>query len=314
MGKKLVSVIIPVYNVENYLDRCIESIVNQTYEELEIILVNDGSMDRSKDICCEWEKKDKRIVVVDKTNGGLSDARNYGMKNAHGSYYSFVDSDDYLSLDAVESFIESLDRYDADISICNMIRFNEKGETSPFYKTTESDMCLSGDDRYRTLLQPSVCNKMFKANLFEGVLFPFGKYYEDTFVYHDLLYKADKVCFTGKDSYWYLQRSDSIVGGNTYTVRYFDFIEAVYNRAKFLTNHHLHPYGEEACLSLYAAMSNAEKMIPHNLETNEKFTVARKQYAFAFDHLLKESGNISLKQKLRLVLLKYYPALHSWIY
>lgn len=310
----LISVIIPVYNVERYLKKCIESVINQTYEKLEIILVNDGSTDNSGVICEDLSKKDIRIHVVHKENGGLSDARNTGMKIAKGKYLSFIDSDDFIKEDTIETMYKSLKENECQIAICNMIRFYEDGDEEPFYVPTKKQCVYNGNKRFDTLNQPSVCNKLFLASLFDGISFPKGKYYEDTFVYHEVLYKASKVVLTGQDSYWYLSRKDSILGKPKYTDRYFDFVEAVWKRTSFLLEKNVQPYANEACLSLYAAVSNAEKNIVNTNETKEKFKNMKVWYDVAYRNLMKKSDGTNFKQKIRLVLLKYFPKLHSKIY
>ena len=124
----LISVIVPIYNVEKYLDRCVESIINQTYKNLEIILVDDGSPDNCTQMCDDYAKKDSRIRVVHKENGGLSDARNAGMEVATGEYVSFIDSDDYISLDFYETLFQTMIDNDSDIVECSVVKFYENGK------------------------------------------------------------------------------------------------------------------------------------------------------------------------------------------
>ena len=314
MEEALVSIIIPVFNVERFLKKCVESVLNQTYKNLDVILVDDGSTDLSGKMCDEWRECDERVTVIHKQNGGLSDARNAGLNVARGVYYAFVDSDDYISLDMIEIMVNSASENFCEIAICNMIRVTDSGETFPFYHPASDKKVLFGERRFWTLNQPSVCNKLFDSNLFDNIRFPKGKYYEDTFVYHELLYKAKSVILTGSDSYWYFERNDSIIGGLQYTDRYFDFIEAVWKRAKFLLENNVHPFGNEACLSLYAAFSNAEKNIEKTKENKFKFKRARMQYKLAYKTLVRKTNGISMKQKIRLIMLKYFPALHSKIY
>ena len=313
-GKIKVSIIVPVYNVETYLPKCIESILTQSYSNLEIILVDDGSEDTSGKICERFAKEDLRIPVIHKENGGLSDARNAGLEVATGNYYMFIDSDDYLSSDATETLLVAAKKNKCEISVCNMIRFSEDGKESDFYVPVHEETVYRGNERYATLNQPSVCNKMFKAELFDDVRFPKGKFYEDTFVYHRLVYKAESIVLTGKNSYWYLLRQGSILGRPQYTNRYFDFIEAVYCRAKFLVENNVQPYGNEACLSLYAALSNAEKHIIKTAENAGCFRLAHEQYKFAYNTLMKVGTDCGIKQKLRLLLLNYMPKIHSRLY
>ena len=301
----LISVIVPVYNVQKYLKKCVDSITSQTYKNLEILLVDDGSTDSSGQICNEFEKNDARIKVIHKKNGGLSDARNAGLDRAKGQYYAFIDSDDYIQDNTIEIMLNAIKKNKSEIAVCNMIRFLEEGETVQFYCPTDHEVLYQGNQRY---------NKLFEAKLFEGIRFPKGKYYEDTFVYHEVLYRANSIVLTGTDSYWYLSREDSIVGQPQYTERYFDFIEAVYKRADFLLKHDVQPYAKEACLSLYAAIANAESNIEENTKTIENFLIARKQYTLAYNELMKTKNQIGIKQKLRLMLLKYFPKLHVKIY
>lgn len=313
MKTTLISVIVPVYNVEHYLAKCIESICQQSYPNLDIVLVDDGSTDRSGRLCDSYALKDNRIRVIHKQNGGLSDARNVGINAALGTWYLFVDSDDYLDLNTAESMLDAATDESSDIAVCNMLRVYEDGEIKPFYRPSTELRVLDGEQRFETLRQPSVCNKLFRAELFENIRFPRGKFYEDTFVYHMLAFKAKRIVLTGKDGYYYLSRGESILGQPQYTNKYFDFVEAVYERAKFLCSHDIVGYGEEACLSLYAAVANAEKYIPHTPENFGDFQKMRQRYDFSYKKLML-SSKVSVKQKVRTILLKYMPAVHCRLY
>ena len=314
MCEDLISIIVPVYNVEEFLNQCIKSVLDQSYKKLEIILVDDGSTDRSGKICDRYQMTDARIKVIHKENGGLSDARNTGLRLAKGKYYSFIDSDDYISSEMIQTMFDSLKRNQCDIAVCNMIRFVDVVDSVKFYYPTEREQVLAGTERFQTLNQPSVCNKLFCSELFNNIKFPKGKYYEDTYVYHELLYQAKKIVLTGKDSYWYRARPDSIVGRKQYTNQYFDFIEAVYCRARFLERKNVQPYGLEACLSLYAAYANAEKNIEKSENTKVCFQQSKKEFAWAYGRIMKQGKNIGMKQKIRLMLLRYFPRIHSRIY
>ena len=209
--------------------------------------------------------------------------------------------------------LNSAQNHSCEIAICNMIRYSEQSNVKPFYCPVDKEQVLMGNKKFLTLNQPSVCNKLFKAELFEGIRFPKSKYYEDTFVYHELLYRSKNVVLTGKESYWYLERGNSIVGGEQYTDRYFDFIEAVNSRMEFLLQNQVQPYAQEACLSLYAAVANAEKNISRTEENRYKHFDALQKYMVAYEQLIK-SKNISLKQKIRLWLLRYFPKIHNILY
>ena len=311
--EELVSVIVPVYNVEKYVGECIESLIGQSYKNIEIILVDDGSTDSSGQLCDVYARKDFRIKVIHKENGGLSDARNIGIDSATGVFYSFVDSDDFLAKDVILKMISGMKEKKCDISVCNMIRYFENGEKEPFYIPSNTLKVLNGTDRFETLSQPSVCNKIFRADLFRSVRFPKGKFYEDTFVYHILAYNAKAIALTGYDGYFYRSRRSSILGQNVMTDQYFDFIEAISLRAVFLLEKDIQPYGDEACLSLYAAVANAEKNISRTEENRCKHFDAMQKYMVAYKQLIK-SKNISVKQKIRLWLLRYFPKLHNILY
>lgn len=313
MIKERISVIVPVYNVEHYLENCIKSICGQTYRQLEIFLVDDGSTDHSGGICDQWAQKDSRIRVIHKMNGGLSDARNAGIEVASGSYYMFVDSDDFIAPDTVEKLYLAATEHDCEIAVCNIVRTFDDGTTEPFYHPVDKLTVWTGQKRFETLKQPSACNKLFRAELFKGVRFPKGKFYEDTFVYHVLAYKARQIVLTGHDGYYYLSRRDSILGQPKYTDRYFDFIEAVYTRMSYLLEHNVPHYGEEACLSLYTAVANGEKYIQKTEQNAAKFRQMRSWYQIAYQQLMK-SPQTGIKQKFRLILLRYFPRIHNRLF
>ena len=310
---ELISVIVPIYNVEQYLEKCIDSIIAQSYGDLEIILSDDGSTDGCVAICDRYAGLDSRIRVIHKENGGLSDARNAGIGIARGSWYAFIDSDDFIAPDTIERMYDAAVSTESQIAVCNMVRIYDDGETEPFYRPAEKTTLLAGQTRFETLLQPSVCNKLFRANLFADVRFPKGKFYEDTFVYHILAHRAQNIVLTGHDGYFYLSRRGSILGQPRQTDRYFDFVEAVHTRVIYLLEHQVDHYAEEACLSLYAAVSTADHTIPKTEQNREKFARMRRWYQVACDHLLKRP-DVNRKQKLRLVLLRYLPWLHRRLY
>ncbi len=309
----LISVIVPVYNVEKYLDKCVNSLISQTYGNIQIILVDDGSTDSSGSICDSLCRSDPRIQVVHKKNGGLSDARNAGIEIARGEWYSFIDSDDFITSDTIERLYNSAVQNDCQISACNMIRIFDDGSTELFYKPVAEPTVWDEQDRFLTLRQPSVCNKLFHRDLFKDVRFPKGKYYEDTFVYHVLAHRAERIALTGHDGYFYLSRRESILGKPRYTDRYFDFIEAVHMRASYLCFNDIPRYSDEACLSMYAAVSDAEKNILHTDSNAEKFRQSYAWYAEAYEYLIKRR-EIGVKQKIRLIILRYLPRLHSKIF
>ena len=197
-----ISIIVPVYNVEKYLKKCIDSIINQTYKNIEIILVDDGSKDSSGRICDEYIEKDKRIVTIHKKNGGLSDARNEGIKKATGKYLSFIDSDDYIEENMIGNLYKSIIENDSDISTCaKIIEYSNK----KIIKNNKSNFCINNNEAMKRMLtfdeiDTSACDKLFKKDLFLNIKFPVGRYYEDIITKEkfsekqlDSLYFAEKI-------------------------------------------------------------------------------------------------------------------------
>lgn len=212
---KLVSIVIPVYNVEQYLKRCLDSIINQTYQTLEIILINDGSTDNSGSICDAYQKKDSRIVVIHKENGGLSDARNRGIDIATGEYITFVDSDDFVSLDYVEVLVQLLEKCNADTAVCMFQKFEKENEINP-KDTSKKELIFTGYDAVKDLcyqkhIPNSAWAKLYKTSLFAGIRYPVGRLYEDLGTTYRLLLRSKKVIYNTSVKYYYFQRRDSIM-------------------------------------------------------------------------------------------------------
>lgn len=218
MKNDLISIIIPVYKVEKYLEKCIESVLKQTYTNLQIILVDDGSPDNCGKICDEYAKKDPRIEVIHKVNGGLSDARNVGIAKAKGKYIGFVDSDDYIKEDMYEILINLIKEYDADVSICNLydvidgkeyIRNNEDGIQEYSRLEILKEVLLDKN------IQSYAWNKLYKKKLFDEIKYPIGKKYEDIGTTFYVFEKCNKIVVTSEPEYYYLKRSDSLVNNVT---------------------------------------------------------------------------------------------------
>ena len=208
-----ISVIVPIYNVEKYLNRCIDSILNQTYRNLEIILVDDGSTDRSSEICLARSKEDTRIKVFRKKNGGLSDARNYGLDRSCGKYVFFIDSDDYIATDCIMRLYRNLKNTESDISTILFYPFNEN--EIPFSKmgtnrAYDNEKALE-QLLYRRRCTTSAWGKLYDARLFDGIRYPVGKICEDLPTTYKIFAKAKKIAIDDSKLYYYLQRKDSII-------------------------------------------------------------------------------------------------------
>ncbi|WP_245167488.1 SP_1767 family glycosyltransferase [Streptococcus cuniculi] len=218
---EMISVIVPVYNVESYLRRCLDSLLKQTYTDFELVLVNDGSTDRSAEICEEYARKDVRIRVFHQENAGPSAARNHGVEQTRGRYITFVDSDDFVEDYYLYELHRALVENKADISICNFNSFNEERQsflfsiTSEMYfeKTYTVEEWLNQENtaRYNLYLTFTFSPlKLFKRELFDGVYFPVGRLREDDATIYKLYLKASKIAFINQGSYYYSQRSEGL--------------------------------------------------------------------------------------------------------
>lgn len=240
MSKKI-SVIVPIYNVEQYLDKCIESLINQTYKNLEIILVDDGSKDKSGKIADLWALKDSRIKVVHKKNGGLSDARNEGMKNATGRYIGFVDSDDYIDMNMYENMLDILQQNDIDIVECGI---NYVYDDKIVKEVVSNNIkVFSTHDALKELilereLHQTVWNKLYKRECVIGEFFEMGRINEDEFWTYRIFSKAKKVAKINKNLYFYLQRNNSIMSEKNYSLKRLDGLEARFQRLKYIENNY----------------------------------------------------------------------------
>ena len=217
--EELISIIVPVYRVEKYLSRCIDSIIAQTYKTLEIILVDDGSPDGCPEICDSYAERDNRVYVIHKKNGGLSDARNAGIEAAHGKYLGFVDSDDYIHPKMYQRLWEKLKKEDADAAMCDIEKVYDMSPV--FHEIAEDETeIFNGIQAVKNILDKQLhvisvisCGKLYKAELFEKVRFPFGKLHEDEFTTYRFFAAAKKVVYLDVSKYNYdRSRTDSITG------------------------------------------------------------------------------------------------------
>ena len=214
METALISVVVPVYNVAQYLEKSIASIQQQTYKNLEIILVNDGAIDESGRLCEQIAEQDERVLVYHKENEGLSQARNDGLKQAHGDYVIFIDSDDYIHPEMIASLYQQLIKEDADVSSCGVMNV---------YANSESPQTENQDDYFvcdtETFLREyligekipgTICNKLIKKEIAAQLTFPKGLIYEDAYYHFDLIKVAKKYVVNTKPYYYYFHRGDSI--------------------------------------------------------------------------------------------------------
>ena len=217
MEEKLISVIVAVYNIEEYLPRCIESIMAQTYRKLEIILVDDGSTDASGNICDDYAKEDNRILVIHKENGGLSDARNAGLERASGDYIGFVDGDDWIEKGMYRAMYDACAKEKAQVAVCRYKQITKSGiidasagNSVSLSKAEALEVYICGDDRY--LIYNSVWSKLFERRLIQGMRFPVGKNSEDIMFTTKAFCKMEKLAYLDEAYYNYvLDREGSIM-------------------------------------------------------------------------------------------------------
>ena len=229
---ELVSIIIPVYNVECYLRDCVNSVLQQTYSKIEIILVDDGSTDGSGRLCDTLQEESDKIVVIHKKNGGLSDARNFGIDRASGRYICFIDSDDLIANDYVESMKNNMSR-EVKISACGYCHYYDSGKKVKinfenichYYKGVEAQKYLNIIGYFNV----SACNKLFEKTLFDEIRFPIGKKSEDWYVMYKLIEKAGGIYYNSDIKYYYRQRNGSITKSTTVNDAAINAAGEVYN-------------------------------------------------------------------------------------
>ena len=241
---RLVSVIVPIYKVEQYLTHCVNTIVNQSYSNLEIILVDDGSPDNCGKMCDEFAEQDRRIKVIHKQNGGLSDARNAGIDIATGDYITFIDSDDYVMLDMIESLMSIIAKENVDIAQCNFIRNkndsigelqHESSQSEKFTVYFETKMSAYLKDKK---INTAACGKIYKGSLFYEIRFPVGRLHEDVFTTYKLIHEAESVAVTDYVGYVYRINENSITTSK-FSPKKLDSVYGEIERAEFIKkNYH----------------------------------------------------------------------------
>lgn len=224
MPKELISVIVPVYNVENYLERCICSIVNQSYSNIEIILVNDGSTDSSLDICFRYSLNDSKIKIVNQANGGLSAARNAGLGVSSGKYIVFIDSDDHVNVDYIAVLYKCISEKKCDVAICDYSCVYDDKLSSKYlekyidyeseYKVLDNTTVIKNYLMFNNSINVVSWNKMYRSSVIKnnGILFPVGKIHEDNFTTYKIFYYSNKIAYINSPLYFYTKRPDSIMG------------------------------------------------------------------------------------------------------
>lgn len=311
-----ISIVVPIYKVENYICRCVESLLNQTFKDIEVILVDDGSPDNCGKICDDYAEKDKRIKVIHKKNGGLSSARNAGIKAAEGQYIGFVDSDDFVAEDMYELLYKNIEKYSADVSICGLFDCYV-GKNITQYNGDAELLVLTREEALRLVLESkklsvSAVNKLYKKSLFENIKFPVGKLYEDAFTIPKVFSLAEKVVCTSEPKYYYVHREDSITT-SVFKENDFDIVKAYEENLSLVKEKFPKLISQAEFRLLWSYTYVFDKMLLSTSFNKDE------NYKSVYSKLRKETPNIllnpyfSLKRKAVMIILFFSPKFYSFL-
>lgn len=312
----LITVVVPIYKVEAYLDECVQSILKQTYSNLEIILVDDGSPDRCGEMCDVYAEKDARVKVIHQKNKGLSGARNSAIDIATGEYITFVDSDDYLKEDMVEVLYHEVLQYDAEIATAAFESFfeDESRMSNPHngkifvYSKEEALDCFLFND----YLTPCVCGKLYRISIWKNVRCPEGKLFEDQFTTYKLIDQCKRVVYDTTPRYYYRKRMGSI-GHSSFSKRTYDLYDAIHEEYDYISQ----KYPKE-CPNIAVARITWEIVFVNMMirsDAIETKTVAEiQQYARKNIRKVLRCNYIGGVRKLQIILFSYAIGLYKIMY
>lgn len=267
----MISVIVPVYKVEPYLRQCVDSILNQKYRDLEVLLIDDGSPDKCGEICDEYWKKDKRVRVFHTENRGLSAARNLGLKEARGDYIGFVDSDDWIEPEMYEVLLRRVEETGADITVCGFIYEYISGPMT----VNLDEAVYSNETALRLLLDEKISNhawnKLYKKTVFRRIEFPEGVYFEDIAIMHRIMEGIDIVASVASIQYHYRQRADSISKINN-AKSLIDYVDVHLQRYDYLAEHNTCAFREKQDVLLRLIAESMSRVLKwwHGCSREEK--------------------------------------------
>ncbi|WP_047983979.1 glycosyltransferase family 2 protein [Ornithinibacillus californiensis] len=313
MNNIKVSIVVPIYKVEKYIHRCMESILNQTYTNLEIILVDDGSPDNCGAIADEYGKKDYRVRVFHKENGGLSDARNYGMQYVTGEYTMFVDSDDWLQPNMIEEMMKYSLKYQADIvqSAFYYAYEDRLYFDSRYYDEVAEPIVMDRDKvMYELVVNERVKNfawgKLYRTELIRDIPFKKGVLFEDVFWAHQVMHLVNKFVLIPQPFYFYLQREDSIVA--TYSPRNLDFIKGLRERHRFIEMHYQDLVEESYKTILKMSLIHYNLLLQNRQKDKDgKHRKEIKDYIHAYHRELREASGDDHELHKQLTLFMFHP-------
>ena len=314
----IISVVVPIYKVEKYLAQCIESIIRQTYQNLDILLIDDGSPDNCGEICESYAQKDGRITVFHKKNGGLSDARNYGIKQAKGKYICFIDSDDCIDKQYIEILYHMCKENNCKIAQCDYLKFWDKDEPSlpkeeVVQKKISVDEMLEGLYTNHHIQNIIACNKLYDISLFQDILYTVGKIHEDEFTTYKLFLKCDYIMCINQKLYFYRQREDSITGVK-FSYKRLDYLKALKERMEIFQKENkeqLYALTLKCyCYILLQFYNKGKKYLPDKKKLRK---VLLHQYKKLI-HIVLKQKYIKMKSKIIMVFLYFFPELYPFLF
>ncbi len=314
LEKYLVSLVLPVYNIEEYLPTCMDSVLSQTYYNLQIILVDDGSTDGSPKLCDYYAQKDSRVLVYHKTNGGLSDARNFGISKATGEFISFIDPDDFIDLDYVKYLVTLIDDYKTDLSICQHRVIFPNGEIKDLgFEGSEvmpSEIAIKRM-LYHDVVDTSAWGKLYKRELFEGIEFPFGMNYEDICTTYKLFDRSRSIACGNNSKYSYIIRSSSIVNG-VFSIKKLDLIKTTDMMAIEVSYKYPDLIKGVVRRQVYARISTYNQMLKTSSYKKEKNEIVG--YIRSNGRKVLIDKNAPLRDKIAIILLYFGTPIYNFVW
>ncbi len=312
--KPLLSIIVPVYDVENYLQKCIDSILAQTFTDFELILVEDGSPDNCPALCDAAAAKDARIRVLHQKNGGLSAARNAGLDVARGAWIGFVDSDDYIAPEMYETLYKAVQSTGADLALCDYAEVNVAGELCPKMHSSLSVEELTGWELLQKasgLMAQLAWNKLYRRAIFAQLRYPVGKVNEDLFVIPEICLNTQRAVVVPEVLYYYVQRSDSIMGKSN-TLRHFDAAEAACRYWNCLVENKAYETLPVAARYTMGCVSRIYRQLPSALR---KAPRSREMLRMQFDVVdrTRQYSTVPAGLWLQSLLLRLFPQEYIWL-
>ncbi len=315
-NNELISVVVPVYNVENYVGKCLESIINQTYNNIEIIVVNDGSTDNSLQKVNEYGIKDKRVKIISKKNGGLSSARNAGIDIAKGKYIMFIDSDDFIELTMIETLYNNIKKYSKKISVCNRYYYYENGEKKLRFPNKNEIISMDLNESYENLLSfknfdMSAWAKLYDIKLFEDIRFPEGKLCEDYYIMYKLFDKTNGIVYDSRPLLYYLQQRKGSITKKSKLI--FDYVYAAKEQMDFICGKYkkLENSAKSAyCLAFFTIYN---KSIVNGGEIPKDYKKNMIKEVKNYCQYVYKNTNINFSKKLQVIIFLYFRFLYNFI-